>query len=84
MTHLSMETLLSLREAGRRAGRRRGPGAPGRPAPRAGPSWSGSHQRVARLKALPALRPARDRWPAVRGPGPGRAAGAAAQPVPRA
>jgi hypothetical protein len=24
------------------------------------------HQRVARLKALPALRPARDRWPAVR------------------
>ena len=63
MTHLSMEALLSLREGG---------GAePGDATARAHlESCPGCraeldrlHQRVARLKALPALRPTRDRWP---------------------
>ena len=64
MTHLSMEALLSLREAGLE---------PGDAAAREHlEDCSGCraeldrlHQRVARLKALPALRPARDRWPQV-------------------
>jgi len=64
MTHLSMESLLSLREAGLE---------PGDAAAREHlESCSGCraeldrlHQRVARLKALPALRPTRDRWPQV-------------------
>jgi Tfp pilus assembly protein PilN len=62
MTHLSMEALLSLREAGLE---------PGDAAARTHlESCAGCraelerlHQRVARLKALPALRPMRDRWP---------------------
>jgi hypothetical protein len=62
MTHLSMEALLSLREAG---------AEPGDATARAHlESCDGCraelerlHQRVARLKALPALRPTRDRWP---------------------
>ncbi len=61
MTHLTMEALLSLREAGLE---------PGDTAAREHlDSCAGCraeldrlHQRVARLKALPALRPTRDRW----------------------
>jgi hypothetical protein len=62
MTHLSMAALLSLREAGLEPG-----DASARrhledcPACRA--ELDRLHQRVARLKALPALRPSRDRWP---------------------
>jgi hypothetical protein len=64
MTHLSIEALLSLREAGQQ---------PGDAAARehletctACRAEQGRlDQRVARLKALPALRPARDRWPEV-------------------
>ena len=64
MTHLSMEALLRLREAGREPG-----DATARthlescPACRA--EHDRLHQRVARLRALPALRPTRDRWPEV-------------------
>lgn len=62
MNHLSMDALLGLRE----------PGAePGQAAAREHLDRCGHcqaelqrlHQRVARLKALPALRPSRDRWP---------------------
>lgn len=62
MSHLSMETLLNLRE----------PGAePGVAAARehlngcsvCQAELDRLHQRVARLKALPTLRPGRDRWP---------------------
>ena len=64
MTHLSMEALLSLREAGRE---------PGDAAAQEHLEICAAcraeherlHQRVARLKALPALRPTRDRWPQV-------------------
>lgn len=65
MTHLSMDQLVALRE----------PGAePGTQAARAHLDECGVcrteldrlHQRIARLKALPSLRPTRDRWPAVR------------------
>jgi hypothetical protein len=62
MTHLSMESLLSLREPG---------SEPGVAAARehldgcavCQAELHRLHQRVARLKALPTLRPARDRWP---------------------
>ena len=62
MTHLSMETLLSLREPGTE---------PGVAAARehlnecsvCQAELHRLHQRVARLKALPTLRPSRDRWP---------------------
>ena len=65
MIHLSMETLVGLREAGME---------PGAAAARehldacalCRAELERLHQRVARLKALPPLRPARDRWPAVR------------------
>jgi anti-sigma factor RsiW len=66
MTHLSMEALLSLREAGLEPG-----DASARehletcPACRA--EVDRLHQRVARIKALPALQPSRDRWPHVAG-----------------
>jgi anti-sigma factor RsiW len=64
MTHLSMEALLSLREAGLEPGdsaaREHLESCPGCRA-----ELERLHQRVARLKALPALRPTRDRWPAV-------------------
>ena len=62
MNHLSMESLLSLREPGREPG----------PAtahehlhqcPQCQAELERLHQRVARLKALPPLRPGRDRWP---------------------
>jgi hypothetical protein len=65
MTHLSIEALVGLRENGLE---------PGDTAAREhldGCSLCRGelerlHQRVARLKALPALRPSRDRWPTVR------------------
>src|SRR5215210_7116208 len=64
MSHLSMDALLSLRETGVE---------PGDAAARAHleectacrAELERLHQRVARLKALPALRPSRDRWPQV-------------------
>lgn len=64
MTHLSMETLLSLREAGLEPGdasaREHLDGCPACQA-----ELDRLHQRVARIKALPALRSSRDRWPLV-------------------
>ncbi|HEX7337507.1 MAG TPA: hypothetical protein VF252_09905 [Gemmatimonadales bacterium] len=62
MNHLSMDALLSLREPG---------SEPGQAAARehlnqcsvCQAELDRLHQRVARLKALPTLRPARDRWP---------------------
>jgi hypothetical protein len=64
MTHLSMEALLSLREAGLEPGdsaaREHLEGCPGCRA-----ELERLHQRVARLKALAALRPTRDCWPPV-------------------
>jgi hypothetical protein len=62
MNHLSMESLLSLREPG---------SEPGVAAARehlngcevCQAELHRLHQRVARLKALPTLRPGRDRWP---------------------
>ena len=64
MTHLSMEALLSLREAGLEPGdsaaREHLERCPGCRA-----ELDRLHQRVARLKALPGLRPTRDRWPVV-------------------
>lgn len=65
MTHLSMETLVSLREPG---------SEPGQAAARehlnecdhCQAELQRLHQRVARLKALPTLRPGRDRWPEAR------------------
>ncbi len=66
MTHLTMEALLSLREAGLEPGdgaaREHLESCPGCQA-----ELERLHQRVARLKALPALRPTRDRWPVVAG-----------------
>ena len=64
MTHLTMEQLLALREPG---------SEPGAAAARAHVEGCAAcaaeldrlHQRVARLRALPTLTPARDRWPAV-------------------
>ena len=64
MSHLSMDALLSLRETGLE---------PGDAAARVHLQECATcqvelerlHQRVARLKALPALRPSRDRWPLV-------------------
>ena len=65
MTHLTLEQLVALRE----------PGAePGAQAARehldacddCRAEFDRLHQRVARLKALPSLRPTRDRWPQVR------------------
>jgi hypothetical protein len=62
MTHLSMDALLSLREPGVEPGT-----ATAREhlnqCPRCQAELDRLHQRVARLKALPPLRPGRDRWP---------------------
>jgi hypothetical protein len=62
MTHLTMEAMLSLREAGLEPGdasaRQHLEGCADCRA-----ELDRLHQRVARLKALPALRPSRDRWP---------------------
>jgi DNA repair exonuclease SbcCD ATPase subunit len=65
MTHLSMDALVSLREPG---------SEPGQAAAREHLNQCAHcqaelqrlHQRVARLKALPTLRPSRDRWPETR------------------
>jgi negative regulator of sigma E activity len=65
MTHLTMDVLVSLREPGTE---------PGQAAAREHLDHCGYcqaelqrlHQRVARLKALPTLRPGRDRWPETR------------------
>jgi hypothetical protein len=61
MTHLSMEALLSLREPGSEPGvataREHLDGCP-----LCQRELDRLHQRVARLKALPTLRPTRDRW----------------------
>jgi hypothetical protein len=64
VTHLTLEELLALREPGVE---------PGDQAARAHldaceacrDEFDRLHQRIARLKALPALRPSRDRWPQV-------------------
>lgn len=62
MSHLSMEALLNLREPGAEPGT-----ATAREhlnqCPECQAELDRLHQRVARLKALPPLRPARDRWP---------------------
>jgi hypothetical protein len=50
MTHLSMDTLVSLREQLNQCAHCQA-------------ELQRLHQRVARLKALPTLRPGRDRWP---------------------
>jgi len=62
MTHLSMDALLNLREPGLEPG-----AATAREhlnqCPQCQAELDRLHQRVARLKALPPLRPGRDRWP---------------------
>ena len=62
MSHLSMDVLLSLRERGLEPG-----AATAREhlnqCPHCQAELDRLHQRVARLKALPPLRPGRDRWP---------------------
>jgi anti-sigma factor RsiW len=62
MNHLSMDALLELREPGQEPGQ-----AAARQHVDQCPSCQAElerlRQRVARLKALPTLRPARDRWP---------------------
>ena len=62
MSHLSMDTLLALREPGTEPGT-----ATAREhldhCPHCQLELDRLHQRVARLKALPSLRPGRDRWP---------------------
>ena len=64
MSHPSMEALLSLRETGLEPGDAAArEHLEGCAACRA--ELERLHQRVARLKALPALRPSRDRWPLV-------------------
>ena len=66
MTHLSIETLVGLRSPGTEPGE-----AAAREHLEACPlcraEFERLHQRVARLKALPSLRPSRERWPAVLG-----------------
>lgn len=62
MNHLSMDALLGLREPGQEPGQ----GAAREhlnQCPHCQTELERLHQRVARLKALPTLRPARDRWP---------------------
>ncbi|HUQ16120.1 MAG TPA: hypothetical protein VM094_08690 [Gemmatimonadales bacterium] len=65
MTHLTMETLVGLRETGLEPGDAAAQEHLDSCALCRG-EVERLHQRVARLKALPALRPSRDRWPAVR------------------
>jgi hypothetical protein len=64
MSHLSIETLVALRDPGTEPGE-----AAAREHLEACPlcrtEFERLHQRVARLKALPALRPSRERWPSV-------------------
>ena len=65
MSHLTMDTLLALKEPGMEPGQ-----ATAREhldgCPHCQAELERLHQRVARLKALPTLRPARDRWPETR------------------
>jgi hypothetical protein len=65
MNHLTMDTLVSMREPGSEPGQ-----AAAREhldaCPHCRAELERLHQRVARLKALPTLRPARDRWPETR------------------
>jgi hypothetical protein len=65
MSHLSMDALLALREPGTEPGT-----ATAREhlnqCPYCQLELDRLHQRVARLKALPSLRPGRDRWPETR------------------
>jgi hypothetical protein len=65
MNHLSMEQLVALREPGAEPGDHAAR-AHLETCPRCRDEFERLHQRVARLKALPALRPRRDGWPAVR------------------
>jgi hypothetical protein len=62
MNHLTMDTLVSMREPGSEPGQ-----AAAREhldgCPHCRAELERLHQRVARLKALPTLRPGRDRWP---------------------
>jgi hypothetical protein len=64
MSHLTLETLVALREPGAEPG-----DATAREHLQSCSTCQAElerlHQRVARLKALPALRPARDQWPKV-------------------
>jgi len=66
MSHLSIETLVALRDPGTEPGE-----AAAREhldaCPLCRAEFERLHQRVARLKALPALRPSRERWPGVLG-----------------
>lgn len=65
MTHLSLEQLLALREPGREPGDAESQRhLDGCAVCRA--EFDAMHQRVARLKALPTLKPARSQWPAVK------------------
>jgi hypothetical protein len=65
MNHLTLDTLVSMREPGAEPGQ-----AAAREhldgCPHCQAELERLHQRVARLKALPTLRPARDRWPETR------------------
>jgi hypothetical protein len=64
MSHLSTEALVALRDPGTEPGEAAArEHLEGCPLCRA--ELERLHQRVARLKALPALRPSRERWPAV-------------------
>jgi hypothetical protein len=65
MTHLSMETLVSLREPGSEPGHAAAQEHLNQCA-HCQAELQRLHQRVARLKALPTLRPSRDRWPETR------------------
>jgi hypothetical protein len=65
MNHLSMEQMVALREPGAEPGDHAAR-AHLEICPRCRDEFERLHQRVARLKALPALRPRRDGWPAVR------------------
>jgi hypothetical protein len=66
VSHLSIETLVALRDSGSEPG-----DAAAREhlesCPLCRTEFERLHQRVARLKALPALRPSRERWSAVLG-----------------
>ena len=66
MTHLTMEQLVALREPGREPGVEAW-GAHLDGCPSCQRELERLHQRIARLRALPALQPAQDRWPQVRG-----------------
>ena len=66
MSHLSMETLVALRDPGTEPGETAARGHL-EACPLCRAEFERLHQRVARLKALPALRPSRERWPRVLG-----------------